>query len=211
MDDEGYCIASSNSVLRGGFVGVNYIDREYFKEAKEGREGRQFAVGRVTHIPGLFFSSPVFDGKKFLGVVAVKVDLPYLSSWVNQSHAFISDNFDVIIQAQDRDMELHTLPNPRVRQLTPQARRGRYLRSEFPVISLKPWNENEDPDLFRLGGHQSPFLMRSREVANDDLVVTVLQPVEKITMTRKERRDIFALAALLGGCRSAPGRAACSI
>ncbi len=97
MDAAGYCIASSNSVTSGGFVGVNYIDREYFTEAREGREGQQFAVGRVTRIPGLFFSAPVFDRDRLLGVVAVKVDLPYLSSWVNQSHAFISDNYDVVI------------------------------------------------------------------------------------------------------------------
>ena len=51
----GDCIASSNSQAKESFVGVNYADRAYFQAAREGRQGRQFAVGRATKIPGLFF------------------------------------------------------------------------------------------------------------------------------------------------------------
>ncbi len=82
--------------------------------------------------------------------------------------------------------------------MTPQQRLGRYLRTDLPELSIATWDGDMDSGLYRLKGREIPYLMRSRDVQNDNLAVTVLQPVEKIASKQQDRRDLFVLGALLG-------------
>jgi len=84
----GDCIASGNAGTFESFVGVNYADREYFQQAKTGRSGRQYAMGRMTNVPGLFYSYPVIENGHFLGVVVVKISVPSLAYWIEDTNAF---------------------------------------------------------------------------------------------------------------------------
>lgn len=198
IDPDGNCIAASNGGTGLSFVGTNYRDRTYFTEAMAGRPGHQFALGRVTNIPGLFFSAPVRDGDRILGVMAVKIDLPYLTSWVNQANAFLSDNYGVVVLAQDKSLEMRTLPGAGVTGLTPAQRVGRYKRSEFETLPIIPWGAPDHPDLYRWEADGIPYVRRSSILPEDDLALTILSPVPEIADRGKDRLSLFSLTGALG-------------
>ncbi|WP_096701539.1 sensor domain-containing diguanylate cyclase [Magnetospirillum sp. 15-1] len=198
INPAGDAIAASNSGKPDSFVGTNYSDRTYFTEAMAGRFGHQFALGRVSNIPGLFFSAPVRDGDRVLGVVAIKIDLPYLSSWVNQANAFLSDNYGVVILAQDKGLEMRTLPGAAVVGLSFAERVGRYKRSEFTELPLVPWGSAEHPSLHRWGSDGVPYVRMSTVLPEDDLALTILEPVPRIATMDADRMGLFGLAGAVG-------------
>jgi C4-dicarboxylate-specific signal transduction histidine kinase len=123
IDKSGRTIAASNSKTDESFVGTDYSDREYFQEAMNGKLGQQYALGRVTNVPGLFFSAPVKLNGKVIGVVAGKVNMSILSHWVAQSSGFITDQNGVIIAAHDQSLEMKTLESVDIRS-QPQCQMG---------------------------------------------------------------------------------------
>jgi diguanylate cyclase (GGDEF)-like protein len=198
INPAGEAIAASNGGRPDSFVGIGYRDRTYFTEAMAGRLGHQFALGRVTNIPGLFFSAPVREGERIIGVVAIKVDIPYLASWVNQADAFLSDNYGVVILARDRDQEMRTLPGAAVMGLSAADRIGRYKRSEFELLPIVPWGGQAYPGMQRWGDAGIPYLRRSAVLPEDDLALTILEPVPRVATMAEDRLGLFGLAASVG-------------
>ena len=76
IDAQGLCIASSNFAQADTLVGEHFADRDYFTAASRGVPGVQYAVGRRTNIPGIFYSAPVQRDGRFLGAAVVKIDVP---------------------------------------------------------------------------------------------------------------------------------------
>ena len=205
MNAGGDCVAASNAGTRKSFVGVNYADRDYFKTAREGRQGAQFAVGRVTGVPGLFFSAPAMHDERFVGVIAVKIDLPFLATWVNQANAFITDPYGVIILAQDRSLEMHALPGATVHRLTPEQRSRRYREKEIAELSIRPWGDPPHATLKQLNNRNQPLLMAAQEIPGEVLTVNVMIPVPRIASLDADRAQwmltlagigVFAIAVL---------------
>ena len=207
IDRSGRCIASSNFRKAESFVGTNYQDRDYFRTAMAGRFGHQFAVGWKSHIPGLYFSAPVLDHGQIRGVVAGKVDLAGLGTWVSQTTAFLTDGYGVVILASSKDLEYRLMPGARLNQLSADEQTARYLRTAFTPLTVAPWDAPRLPQLFRLNGGSIPMLMGEGQVAGDDIQVNVLEPVPDILAAYRERGWLFALLALLGyavlGCGAA--------
>lgn len=82
LDARGLTLAASNWNDPLSFVGQNYGFRPYFKDAITKGEGRFYAVGVTTGIPGYFLSSRVETPAGREGVVVVKVDFsPLESTW----------------------------------------------------------------------------------------------------------------------------------
>ena len=75
MNAQGVAVASSNWQEPSSFVGDDFSFRPYFKDAIAGRSGFFYAVGSVTGIPGMFLTTPVLQGGRPIGVVAIKVSL----------------------------------------------------------------------------------------------------------------------------------------
>jgi hypothetical protein len=76
MNASGDCVAASNYDSNVPLVGGHFADREYFQHTQSGAKGRQYAMGRVTNVPGLFFSAPVTARGQLVGAIAVKIDVP---------------------------------------------------------------------------------------------------------------------------------------
>ena len=136
LTPNGDCISSSNYNRPESFVGVNYADRSYFKSAMTGIRGMQYAVGRQTNIPGLFFSAPIHNGNKVIGVVAAKIDITKLSQWFRRFNCFVTDSAGVIILSSDKFLEHHALAGAPVFQMSGEAREKQYKRREFPVLKI---------------------------------------------------------------------------
>jgi diguanylate cyclase (GGDEF)-like protein/PAS domain S-box-containing protein len=198
MNEAGDCIASSNADKPDSFVGVNYADREYFRGAMEGKQGHQFAVGKTSNIPGLFFSAPITLDGHIAGVVAVKINLPAQSHWVNPADAFISDNYGVIVLAQDKKLEMRALPGAAIATLPDTRRMSRYKRNQFPEITVKPWEQQPRLALQTLNDSANPLLLVHKKIAHEDLTLHVAEPLPKIIEFAHERIRLFLLFGLLG-------------
>lgn len=198
MNPTGQCIAASNHARPDSFVGTDYSDREYFREGLAGRQGNQFAVGRRTGIPGLFFSAPVEEGGRILGVIAGKVDLPALETWITPAEALLVDRHGIVILARNKDYLFRQLPGADVDRMGGAERRARYLKNEFEPLAVTTWGSPEFPQLMRLGGQPFPVLLASRSLPGDSLSIHAIEPVPGILGLERDRRVFFLLLALLG-------------
>ena len=198
MNAAGDCIAASNANRPKSLVGTNFGDREYFRMAREGKLGYQYALGRKTNIPGLFFSTPVTLDGRFAGVAVAKINLPNLSHWVNQADAFISDENGVIILARDANLEMRSLPGAAIAALSDAARLGRYKRTAFPQQAIQSWGNPRYPSLLSFGQDKQPLLMTSRALLKNGIDIHVLKRLPEIARLDMERSYLFLLLATAG-------------
>jgi two-component system, NtrC family, sensor kinase len=195
----GDCIASSNSKKPESFVGTNYADRGYFQNARLGKAARQYAVGRKTNIPGLYFSAPIIHQGRFAGVAVAKIDLPNLRHWVNQRDAFISDEHGIIILARDPAMEMRSLPDADIDQMSAVERMARYKRTEFQPLAITPWDKERFPALRHFDNEIEPLLISSRRITDEALEVRAYKRMPAVADFNQERLKLFMLIGTSGG------------
>ena len=195
MNAGGDCVAASNSAERTSFVGTNYADRSYFSSAQAGSRGHQYAVGRVTNVPGLFFSAPVIAEGRFLGAVALKSDLPRIAAAINHPYAFVTDDQGVIILAADRSLEMRVLPGAVVNRLSGEQRLSRYLRLQFDTQDM---GTRGPGGLVRLTGSADPHISLRNELSQHGITVHIIAPVKNLDGLRRDALVAFLLLALSG-------------
>ncbi|MCJ8169688.1 sensor domain-containing diguanylate cyclase [Atopomonas sediminilitoris] len=139
LNRQGVAVASSNYDKPTSLVGTDYSDRNYFKEAIANEQGRQFAVGRRTNTPGLYFSSLVFGpDQQPLGVVATRLSSQQLQRLMNGVNGFITDELGVVIIASDPSLMYLSLPNASANNTPDSQLLGRYKRSRFNPLPFRP-------------------------------------------------------------------------
>ncbi|MCI4660244.1 MAG: ATP-binding protein [Neomegalonema sp.] len=111
LDQHGITIAASNWDQPISFVGNDYSFRPYFTMAMNGRLGQYFALGTSSGKRGYYFSYPVRDLQRTIGVVVVKVSIEQIEAELSsaQGEVFISDRSGVIVAAGRTDWRLRTL------------------------------------------------------------------------------------------------------
>lgn len=94
---DGRAIAASNWQDPQSFVGNDYRFRRYYREAMQGGAATQFALGTVSHRPGLYLSRRTADG----GVVVVKLEFDRIErEWrAAGGTTFVTDREGVIVIA----------------------------------------------------------------------------------------------------------------
>ena len=199
IDLRGNCISASNHDQNESFVGTNYADRKYFREAMLGGNGRQYAVGRKTNIPGLYFSAAVRDeAGRTIGVVVGKVDLYQLAYTLKHARAVITDENGVVILSNDKAMEMRALPNSIIMSLSEEERLTRYRRTQFTPLAITRWNDSRYPNLMRINDDPVPYLVRLESIPSNDIGVGVLHPVPEITSIDRDRIALFILLTAVG-------------
>ncbi len=198
MNASGDVVAASNAGKPQSFVGTNCADWEYFTAAMAGKRGQQYAMGRDTNIPGLYFSAPVAVDGRIIGVVAAKTDVPRLSFWVNQADAFISDMYGIVILATDPNLEMHAIPGASVRTLSSAERLARYKRTDLPFLPIRSWDNPRFPGLLRFGEDAVPTLMARHSVPDNDIEVHAFKRLPAVVEHEKERLQQFLLLAVSG-------------
>ncbi|MDP2825347.1 MAG: ATP-binding protein [Sulfuritalea sp.] len=187
----GDCIASSNSHRPESFVGANFADSDYFRMARTGKFGREYAIERMTNIPGLYFSAPITIDGRFAGVAATKIDLPKLSYWISQTEAFISDAHGVIILAHDPNLEMRSLADADIARMSASERMARYQRTDFPTLEIPPWKDQRFPFLRHFDRESQPVLISSRHLANEALEVHAYKRLSVASDFERERLNLF--------------------
>ena len=198
MNADGDCIASSNAETPASFVGSNFADREYFRQARRGFPGQQYAIGRKTGIPGFYYSHPIVATGKFLGVVAVKRDITDFQRWTKDTMAFIADSNGVVVLSEDKALEFRATPESTVFSLPAEVRQAQYLRQAFPRIDLAPWPDGALPGVFRLGSSPLPILLPNVTSPENGLSFYLPHPVPEIPRLAQQKLGLFILIALAG-------------
>ena len=110
INADGLTIAASNYQKKTSFVGNNFAFRPYFKDAMAGKAGRYYALGTTSNRRGYYFSYPVYDDAKIIGVAVVKVDLTQFEKrFNNQSYEFLLIDPDGIVFSSSRADWLYRL------------------------------------------------------------------------------------------------------
>ena len=196
MNADGDCIASGGFPPEATATGVNYADREYFLMARKAGGGRQFAVGRTTNIPGIYYSAAV-AGDRFLGAVVVKVNVARISPLIAGENVFVTDENDVIIIPGESAFFMKAVPEAKVDELPAGVAFGRYKRHRFDRIEITP-AEVAGESMFRLEGRERPMLLKRRSNSTDRLSVWMLSDVPQVWEAMDEERWLFVLLFLSG-------------
>jgi diguanylate cyclase (GGDEF)-like protein len=194
----GDTVAEGHAAGMAAFIGTNYADRDYFKAAQQGLIGRQFAIGRVTNVYGLFFSTPVHIDGQFVGMVGTGISVPRLSPAIEQVNAVVTDDLGVIVLAKDPALLMQTMPGVTVNTLSPEAREKRYKRTNFEPVDISPRSGDGQHALYRWRGEPAPVVMESLATEDGSLRVHVLRDMgETLTNKRADQLWWFGLVSLL--------------
>ncbi|MFA6920499.1 MAG: response regulator, partial [Gallionella sp.] len=199
VDTDGVCISASSWDAAATPIGTNYTDRDWFKEAYGGREGMQYAMGKATHIPGLYFSTPIMVNGAFAGAVVAKVDIPKLSFLTSQADAYVADSNGVIIMAHEHDMEMMVIPDASVVKLTAKKRFDLYRKFSFDELKIEPWQGSAYGDLKQIRSEKNPHVLVSGDLHEYGLKVFAEAELTEWPAILLERKSNLILLVSMGG------------
>lgn len=130
IDRSGRTVAASNWQRSDSFVGQKYGFRRYFWRSMRIGSAEQFALGTVSHRPGLFLARRAAHG---LGVIVVKVEFDQLEqTWSRQAEpTIVLDANGVVIISSRHDWRLRAT-RPLGQQLTQTLLRSRQYGDTTP-------------------------------------------------------------------------------
>jgi two-component system C4-dicarboxylate transport sensor histidine kinase DctB len=111
LDDHGMAIAASNSQLPTSFIGHDYRFRLYFRDALTSGHAEEFALGAVTHRPGLFLAHRVAEAGKPIGVIVVKVEFDRIEAqWKSpRGPTVVTDSNGMVVLTSQPDWRFRKL------------------------------------------------------------------------------------------------------
>ena len=193
LDPRGVCVAASNADARDSFVGVDLSAREYFRQAMSGQRGHQYAVGKRTRVPGLFFAAPVRAEGGFVGALVVKTNMADLAYWLEQANALVIDANGIVIAAKDPRFLMRSVPGSLIEGLSPQARVDRYGREYFPPLAFLGPTDGRFPSLLRVDSEPHPAAVLVRSMRREGMDLFVVAPFPEIATFDHESLWAFAL------------------
>ncbi len=199
INRHGVGIAASNAGVEGSFVGGNYLERSYFRSALEGQPGKQYAVGKLSGIPGLYFSQPVLEGGRVIGAVVAKINISELNKRLSGAGVLMSDANGVVIMAPRSEQLWRTLPGALAEQLSDVEREQLYRLSRLDPLPLRPWGERMFPQLSRLGGTAEPVVVKVRDFPEVGISLLLPHPISGWGQLEESRSWLFILLAVAGG------------
>ena len=197
LNAAGDCVAASNFHESDSFVGTNYAEREYFQMSKAGQNGQQYALGKKTNIPGLYFSSPVNIDGHFVGAVAAKMDMPQLSFWVDKADSFVVDTNGVVILARNKSLEMLSLPDAPINTMPLEKRMQRYKRDTFSPLQIQSWGSHGS-SLARFNNDAAPHVVATNDMPEEGIRVFVTSPLPEFVTLDHDRQGLFLLLATSG-------------
>ncbi|ADE12396.1 histidine kinase [Sideroxydans lithotrophicus] len=195
VDAAGDCIVAGNIDTPGSSIGTNFAERDFVHANRNGDRGMQYAVGKTTHIPGLFFASPIFIEGRYMGSVVAKNDVPNLTSMIKQVSAFVTDANGVIILANEKSREMSVLPGAPIEGLSAKEKFDRYRRNDFPVLRIEPWEDSRFASLSRVQDDIDPHIILSKVIPEYGIKIHVDTDIAEFHILN---RDKLWFAVLLG-------------
>jgi diguanylate cyclase (GGDEF)-like protein len=193
----GDTVAAAHAPDMRPFLGTNFAQREYFKAARLGKPGHQFAIGRLSNMHGLYFSSPVMDNGVFVGMVGAAIDAAEFAPQLDDISGLVADDNGVVVMAKDPTWLMRTLPQSTVHGLTPEQRTERYKRQDFEPLGLQQAPNAGPQRLFTWRDQPHPLIVATRSIAGGMLqVLTFRSQASVLTHNHADRLWSFGAMAL---------------
>jgi two-component system C4-dicarboxylate transport sensor histidine kinase DctB len=111
LDRHGMAIAASNAREPNSFVGQDYNFRPYYRLGWSKGGGEYFALGTVSHRPGLYLSRRIESADGPIGVIVVKVEFDAIERAWNDRRAlsFVADANGVLLLSSDPALRFRAL------------------------------------------------------------------------------------------------------
>ena len=192
MDISGMTIAASSYRKERSFIGQNFNYRPYFQQAIEGGLGQFFALGTTSGERGYFFSAPVLDHTRILGVLAVKFEVDaFEEAWQGgDSDIIVSDLNGIVFMSSRPDWHFRALEPLSDKALANIEATKRYPRELIRPLDLDVEDTEARAQRVRTEDGER-FLRRSVFMPNFGWTVHLLVPAAPIT-------DQAITVALLG-------------
>lgn len=183
-DANGNCIAASNWHEADSFVGAQFRFRPYVMDAVQGRVGRFFAIGTISHEPGYFLSQPVRLKGKIVGVAVVKLDLEWFPGTESTEPLLVTDNHGVIFLSSVPAWKYHTV-HPLSKDVVESIESTKqYVHQSLPQLSEHVERVLQgNVDVVRIGGRigAPSYLETRRALGVPDWHIVTLSPMDPVT------------------------------
>lgn len=213
MNTKGLTIAASNWQSSRTFIGSNFSFRPYFQQAMQGSLGRYFALGTTSLERGYYFSYPIREKGRILGVMVCKIKVGHFET------AWKPSDDEIIVTDQNGIIFLSSRTDWLFRSMTPLSRddinRIRVNRQydkaklkSLDILSRKPVGDHSTliklkADMAKTTGLRPPRLLKktvqylqlSRDMKNARWQVHILAKTNEIQT--QIWRNTFAVAILL--------------
>ncbi|WP_250533452.1 sensor domain-containing diguanylate cyclase [Caballeronia sp. AZ10_KS36] len=211
VNEQGYCIASSNAGEEDSFIGYDMSARAYVVRALLGGFVEMYGVGRLSGEPGIFIAAPVYEDGLLVGAVIAKVSIDRLRHWVSRPGTFVTDENGVVVMAHDGRLEYRAMPDAAIARMTARERLEHYRRDAFAPLRIDnvgermrqsaPWLAPAlAKGFFAVNGDTVPSLYDERTGLNSGLSAHIVHPLTSWTeITRNHTRDrLLVFLTMLG-------------
>ncbi len=203
MDMDGITLAASNWNQTPSFVGEAYGNRPYYLDARDGRNGRFYGVGKTTGEPGLFISTPVKERDTIIGVIAVKVSLrPIQETWANvRDPVFMSDDKGIVFLSSVESWTYRTTHDLTAAEIAQVQRDEQYGHGWIP--QGLPWqvSQNQGAAGYEietdLRGETRHFLAKDEALTDLGWTLTVMADRTTVTQARTRAGIVSGLGFAL--------------
>ncbi|PWV61598.1 ATP-binding protein [Plasticicumulans acidivorans] len=190
LDTAGETLAASNAEADVSFVGRNFGFRPYFQLAMAGRAGLYFAHGITSNRAGFYFSFPVREHERVLGVAVVKIGQERLEAAWSQSTSpiVVTDAAGVVFITNRSDFRYHTLRplDAGARQALQRSRQyGDAPLRPLPVVAERVEDGAHTLTLQEVDGADGPgkpvrYLLETSQVPSTEWIVHTLLPMDPV-------------------------------
>jgi two-component system sensor histidine kinase/response regulator len=201
FDRYGTDLADSSFDTSANAIGGNYKTRSYFTDALDHGVGVQFAVGRVSRIPGFYFAGRIDDeAGQTLGVLVIKQEPKAMARLFDDDKrpTFVTDAAGVVIMGNQVEWVLKHAPL-RGPLALPEATQLKVYHSAVPAL---PWTlstlsvDGHEVTQVRIG--EKRYLAQQRTLMGDAYTAWVLSPLESEQALLGGWAAAGALALVLG-------------
>ena len=215
LDSRGIRIISALVEGDEALLGLDLSEREYFAEAMALKPAHQFAISRTTHRPVLFFSAPIEDAGKSIGVVVVRQTTDVIGSNLagGQDVKLVVDRAGMVVAASHPEFHLRHIraadrAHLRGASIVDEAPDPGALRRIYGQESLRviPLQRPASSGTIGPSVHDAERVIDGRRYliatnplnAYEDFSLFVLTPIEWAGESRQLHYVIGALVALFG-------------
>jgi two-component system C4-dicarboxylate transport sensor histidine kinase DctB len=200
MDISGRTVAAASYREPNSYLDRNFSYQSYFTQALNGDLSSFSVYGTTTGERGYFYATPVEDGERIIGVLAIKFNISAFESiWRGADSDFIvTDRNDFVFMSSRPDWHFRA-----IRPLSDATLRVIAQNLQYPIdridllpITATPLNADAR-QVFIEGEERQSFVLTSQTLTDLDWTMASLSPKRPATLNALTTLLIAGLTALL--------------
>jgi len=201
MDISGRTVAAASYRDPGSYLGRNFSYQSYFTQALNGDLSSFSVYGTTTGERGYFYAAPVEEGKRIVGVIAIKFNIAAFNSiWRGaESDLMVIDRNDFVFMSSRPDWHFRA-----IRPLSDVTLRLIAQNLQYPIdridilpITATPISGDAQHIVIEAEKRES-FVRTSQRLIDLDWTMSSLSPTRPATLNALASLLIAGLIALLG-------------